>query len=113
MAEAWRVRTSVTRVLKSPSAAESMTPPRSLARDFWSDPRWSMAAAAMTPRASETALRPASFPGVGFMGQESPGRGADGLLVPILQKRGRSRCKAVIYPEALEGVRVFLLGTGV
>jgi hypothetical protein len=44
------------------------SPPRSLASDFCSEPRWSMAAAAITPRASETDLRPASFPGVSFMG---------------------------------------------
>jgi hypothetical protein len=35
-----------------------------LASDFFSDPRWSIAAAAMTPRASETAFSPASFPAV-------------------------------------------------
>src|SRR6266849_2921329 len=66
MAEAWRVRTSVTRVLNSSRSWASEAAPRSLARDFWREPRWSMAAAAMTPRWSETALSPASFPGVSF-----------------------------------------------
>jgi hypothetical protein len=41
--------------------------PFSFARDFFSDPRWSMAAAAITLRELETALSPASFPGVIFM----------------------------------------------
>src|SRR5215472_11987769 len=40
--------------------------PFSLARAFCSDPRWSMAAAAITPRLLETAFIPASFPGVSF-----------------------------------------------
>ena len=35
-----------------------------LAIDFCSEPRWSMAAAAMTPRVFDTAFSPASFPGV-------------------------------------------------
>jgi hypothetical protein len=42
--------------------------PFSLAKDFFSDPRWSMAAAAITPRELETAFIPASFPGVSFTG---------------------------------------------
>jgi hypothetical protein len=66
MAEACLVRTSVTRVLNSSRSWASAAAPRSLARDFWSEPRWSMAAAAMTPRWSETAFKPASFPGVNF-----------------------------------------------
>ena len=33
-----------------------------LASDFFSDPRWSMAAAAITPRSFETFLSPATFP---------------------------------------------------
>jgi len=37
--------------------------PFSFARDFFSDPRWSMAAAAITPRLSDTAFSPASLPG--------------------------------------------------
>jgi hypothetical protein len=41
-------------------------PPRSFASAFCSDPRWSIAAAAMTPRPSETAFIPESFPGVIF-----------------------------------------------
>ncbi len=53
--------------LESSRSWPSATAPRSLASDFWSDPRWSMAAAAMTPRWSETAFRPASFPGVSFI----------------------------------------------
>src|SRR6266404_5622436 len=41
--------------------------PFSLASAFFSDPRWSMAAAAITPRAFETAFMPASFPGLSFI----------------------------------------------
>src|ERR1700730_6416366 len=66
MAEACLVRTEVTRVLKTSRSWASAAAPRSLARDFWREPRWSMAAAAMTPRSSETAFSPASFPGVNF-----------------------------------------------
>ena len=50
MAEAWRVRTSVTWILNSSRSWALAAAPRSLARDFCRDPRWSMAAAAMTPR---------------------------------------------------------------
>src|SRR2546429_4968377 len=66
MAEACLVRTLVTRVLNSSRSCASAAAPRSLARAFWSEPRWSMAAAAITPRWSETAFSPASFPGVNF-----------------------------------------------
>src|ERR1700720_4702443 len=48
--------------------ASVMSPPFSLASDFCREPRWSMAAAAMTPRSFETFLRPASLPGVIFIG---------------------------------------------
>src|SRR5579864_1444516 len=68
MAEACGVRTSLTRVLNSSIMASVTSPPFSLARDFCSEPRWSMAAAAMTPRSVETLFRPANFPGVSFIG---------------------------------------------
>src|ERR1700722_17220711 len=67
MAEACGVRTSVTRILNSSIMASVISPPFSLASDFCREPRWSMAAAAMTPRSFETFLRPASLPGVSFM----------------------------------------------
>jgi hypothetical protein len=38
-----------------------------LASDFASEPRWSMAAAAITPRWFDTAFNPDSFPGVSFI----------------------------------------------
>ncbi len=67
----WRrrtgVSTSVTSVLKTSRSCAVGGAAARLAEDFCSEPRWSMAAAAMTPRASETAFRPASFPGVSFM----------------------------------------------
>jgi hypothetical protein len=47
--------------------ASLISPPFSLAKDFCNDPRWSMAAAAITPRLSDTRCRPASFPGVSFI----------------------------------------------
>ena len=58
--------------------------------DFCSDPRWSMAAAAITPRGLETALRPASFPGVRvvMLGWISEGRGKLDPVVAILQGGG-------------------------
>ena len=40
--------------------------PFSLAKDFCSDPRWSIAAAAMTPFESATALIPFNLPAVIF-----------------------------------------------
>ncbi len=62
------VRTSVTSDLNSSIIASVISPPFSLASDFCSEPRWSMAAAAITPRLSfETFLSPASLPGVSFM----------------------------------------------
>src|SRR5580698_9137584 len=67
MAVACGVRTSVTKDLNSSIMASVTSPPFSLARDFCREPRWSMAAAAMTPRSFETAFRPASLPGVSFM----------------------------------------------
>src|SRR5687767_3911861 len=60
------VSTSVTRILNSSISRSPTSDPRSFASDFLSEPRWSMAAAAMTPRSSETAFIPASFPGVIF-----------------------------------------------
>src|SRR5215472_9198144 len=53
--------------LKSSIMEAVISPPFSLARAFCNDPRWSMAAAAITPRLLETAFIPASFPGVSFM----------------------------------------------
>src|SRR6185312_17007618 len=66
MALACGVRTSVTIDLNSSSIDVLTSAPFSLANAFCSDPRWSMAAAAMTPRLSETAFIPANFPGVSF-----------------------------------------------
>src|SRR5258708_39862785 len=60
------VSTSVTMILNSSISWPPTLPPRSLASAFCSDPRWSIAAAAMTPRLSETAFMPASLPGVIF-----------------------------------------------
>jgi len=57
------------------------SPPFSLASDFCSDPRWSMAAAAMTPRESDTAFMPASLPGVIFTGISCAGGAAAALIV--------------------------------
>ena len=62
------VRTSLTRILNSSIMASEISAPFSLARDFCREPRWSIAAAAMMPRSLETFLRPASLPGVSFMG---------------------------------------------
>src|ERR1035438_7456420 len=63
MALACGVRTSLTSVLNSSIMASETAEPFSLARDFCSEPRWSMAAAAITPCAFETAFIPASLPG--------------------------------------------------
>src|SRR5271157_3336846 len=63
MALACWVSTSVTWILNSSRPASVAYWPSA----FFSEPRWSMAAAAMTPRWFETALMPASFPGVIFM----------------------------------------------
>src|SRR5260221_8704401 len=60
------VSTSVTRILNSSISWSPTLPPRSLASAFCSDPRWSIAAAAITPRVSDTAFMPASLPGVIF-----------------------------------------------
>jgi hypothetical protein len=54
--------------LNSSIKASLTSPPFSLAKAFCKDPRWSMAAAAMTPRSVDTLLRPASFPGASFIG---------------------------------------------
>src|SRR5271170_4439496 len=62
-----------------------------------------MAAAAITPRWSETALRPASFPGVNLiMVCMSPGtvRVKEGLRRVILHSRGYVRCEARMPVEA-------------
>src|SRR5436309_15741258 len=67
MALACGVRTSVTSDLNSSIMASVMSPPFSLARDFCREPRWSIAAAAITPRLSDTRCNPASFPGVSFI----------------------------------------------
>ena len=67
MALACGVSTSVTSDLNSSIIASETSPPFSLARAFCSEPRWSMAAAAMTPRPSATAFMPASLPGVIFI----------------------------------------------
>src|SRR5579859_211034 len=67
IALAWGVSTSLTIALNSSIMAELISAPFSLASDFCSDPRWSMAAAAITPRWLETAFIPASFPGVRFI----------------------------------------------
>ncbi len=67
MALACGVSTSVTSVLNSSIMASATSPPFSLASDFCSEPRWSMAAAAITPRSFDTAFIPASLPGVIFM----------------------------------------------
>src|SRR5215204_2920996 len=61
------VSTSVTWILKSSMSWSVTSPPRSFASDFFREPRWSIAAAAMTPRASATAFMPASLPGVIFI----------------------------------------------
>ncbi len=44
-----------------------LSTPFSLAMALINDPRWSMAAAAITPRESATALRPFCFPGLIFI----------------------------------------------
>src|SRR6266513_719824 len=62
------VRTSVTSDLNSSIMALLTSLPFSLARDFCSDPRWSIAAAAITPRSLETRLSPFNLPGVSFIG---------------------------------------------
>src|SRR5262249_51605093 len=68
MALACFVRTSVTSSLNSSMSRSLMSPPFSLPNDFFSEPRWSIAAAAITPRLSETAFMPAILPGVNFIG---------------------------------------------
>src|SRR4029077_19942657 len=67
MALACGVRTYATIDLNSSSICALTSDPFSLASAFCSDPRWSMAAAAITPRPSDTAFIPASFPGVSFI----------------------------------------------
>jgi hypothetical protein len=54
--------------------------PFSLLRAFFNDPRWSMAAAAITPRWSDTAFMPASFPGLNLIGILHQGFTARGEL---------------------------------
>ena len=67
MALACWVSTWLTTTLNSSIMAVVISEPRSLAKAFCSEPRWSMAAAAMTPRLSATLFMPASFPGLSFM----------------------------------------------
>src|SRR5215831_12180066 len=67
MALACGVSTRVTMVLNSSIMEALISLPFSLAKAFCSDPRWSIAAAAITPRSFETAFMPANFPGVSFM----------------------------------------------
>src|ERR1051326_2048340 len=67
MALAWGVRTSVTMALNSSIIGRVTSLPFSLASAFFSEPRWSMAAAAITPRSFDTAFMPASLPGVMFI----------------------------------------------
>src|SRR5262245_58984285 len=66
MALACGVSTSVTSDLNSSISRSPISPPFSFASAFCSDPRWSMAAAAMTPRLSDTAFIPVSLPAVNF-----------------------------------------------
>ena len=67
MALACWVSTSLTTILNSSMFASVISAPFSFANDFLSDPRWSMAAAATTPRGLETFFIPESFPGVSFI----------------------------------------------
>src|ERR1700733_12810390 len=67
MAVACGVKTSLTRDLNSSIIWSVTSPPFSLASDFCREPRWSIAAAAITPRSLDTFLSPASLPGVSFM----------------------------------------------
>src|SRR5437868_5723185 len=67
MALACWVSTSLTTILNSSMFASVISAPFSFANDFLSDPRWSMAAAAITPRELETFFIPESFPGVSFI----------------------------------------------
>jgi hypothetical protein len=67
MALACFVSTSVTSVLNSSISRSPTSAPLSFASAFFSEPRWSIAAAAITPRSFETAFMPASLPGVIFI----------------------------------------------
>src|SRR5687768_11072067 len=94
------VSTSVTRILNSSISWSPTLPPRSLASAFFSDPRWSIAAAAITPRSLETAFMPASLPGVIFTSPSNRGsfyyrelevlhdRGGDGLVDDVANRQG-------------------------
>src|SRR5581483_2711546 len=84
IALAWGVRTSVTRDLNSSISLSPTAEPFSFASDFCSEPRWSMAAAAITPRLSDTRCKPASFPGVNFI---APPDECSGMYRPT--ERGR------------------------
>src|SRR5512146_1006575 len=66
MALAWGVSTSVTSDLNSSMSRSLTSAPFSLASDFFSEPRWSIAAAAITPCSVDTFLSPDNFPGVSF-----------------------------------------------
>ena len=58
--------------------------PLSFAIALFSEPRWSIAAAAITPRASETAFMPFCLPGVIFIGTASAGcRKVRGILARV------------------------------
>src|SRR5260370_42418043 len=62
MALACGVRTSLTKILNSSIMVSETAEPFSLARDFCREPRWSIAAAAITPRSFDTAFIPESLP---------------------------------------------------
>jgi hypothetical protein len=66
----------VTRDLNSSISWSPTSAPFSFARDFFREPRWSIAAAAMTPRSFDTAFMPASLPGVIFTIESSGKYGA-------------------------------------
>ena len=67
IAEAWGVSAAVTIDLNSSSIASVASRPAAWPSAFFSDPRWSIAAAAIVPVPVDTAFIPASFPGVIFM----------------------------------------------
>ena len=56
------VSTAVTAFLNCTRSSGVVAAPRALAMDFSSDPRWSIAAAAITPFSSAQALMPANLP---------------------------------------------------
>src|SRR5579862_7628446 len=109
MAVACGVRTSVTSVLNSSIMASVTSPPFSFAKDFCSEPRWSIAAAAMTPRSFETFLRPASLPGVSFMRNPPKVLRIDECVERIIvndghEKNASQRCGQAVPKNVSEGI---------